>query len=434
MKILFVENRSRTSFWDIIARELAKKGHDIFWIVQNHSFFPKNGKCFLIPYYKNGRNKFQSDDFENLIMSDRAINYYAHKDTSHYGYYYDQIQEIIDNVKPDVAFGEGTSFHELLTIEICKKNNVFYLHPTSCRYPVGRFSFYEYDTLEPFGGSDEKMDDESVRQIIKNIVEHKVVPDYMEKKQITISSKIERLKELITLSQSYFSGEHYNTPHPLKKIKIERKRECLISQWDEIAHSKSLAMKPAFYILYPMQMQPESNLDVWGRKYREQHVTLRNLIKSVDDDIYIIVKPNPKSKYELTDELLEYIQKQPKIIPVAHKKMMKEVLPLADMVVTVTGTIAIECILADKPIVTLVKTLNNTVSNCLFLDNLNDIMKYINMVKEHKFPQSPEEEKILFMNKICKSSYIGLPYENMEIQNIDHCMLAFEDVLSRLLK
>jgi hypothetical protein len=433
MKILFVENRYRTFFWGIIAKELAKKGHDIFWIVQNHLFLPKNGKCFFIPYHKKKRNKFQSDDFKNLILSDRAINYYGHKDISHYDYYNDQIEEIINNIKPDVAFGESTLFHELLTIEICKKNNILYLHPTTCRYPVGRFSFYKYDTLEPFGGSDEKMDDENVRQVIKNINKHKIIPDYMKKKQITISSKIEKLRELLTLSQSYFSGEHYNTLHPLKKIKIERKRKHLISQWDEIAYNKSFNTKTAFCILYPMQMQPEANLDVWGRKYRNQLETLKSLIEFTNDNIYIIVKPNPKSKYELTDELLEYIQKQPRIIPVVHEKMMKEILPVVDLVVTVTGTIAIECILADKPVITLVQTINNTISNCLFLDNLNDIMKYINIVKKHKFPQSPEKEKIMFMNKICKSSYIGLPYEKVKIQdNINYCMFAFEDVLNKL--
>ena len=34
MKILFIENRQRTFFWDIVAEVLAKKGHDIFGIVQ----------------------------------------------------------------------------------------------------------------------------------------------------------------------------------------------------------------------------------------------------------------------------------------------------------------------------------------------------------------------------------------------------------------
>jgi len=433
MKILFVENRYRTFFWDIVAERLEKKGHDISWIVQNHLFLPKNGKCFVIQYYKKRKEKDNNclHNFDDLVLSDRAINYYCHKDTSHYGYYYNQIKEIINNIKPDVVFGEIAAFHEFLTIKICKENKILYLHPTTCRYPTGRFSFYKYNTLEPFGGSEEQMDDENVKQVINNITERKTIPDYMKKKRITISVRITRLKELLTLSRSYFSGEHFNAPHPLTKIKIERKRKRLISQWDKIAYGKSIGMETAFYILYPMQMQPEANLEVWGWKYRDQLATLKSLIESTDDDIHIVVKPNPKSKYELTDELLGYVQKHPRIIPVVHEKTMKEVFQMVDMVVTVTGTIAIECILADKPVVTLVNTLNNIMSNCLFLDDFSDIMKYINMVKEHRFPQSPEKEKIMFMNTICKSSYTGLPYKNVVNQdNIDHCILAFENVLS----
>ena len=97
----------------------------------------------------------------------------------------------------------------------------------------------------------------------------------------------------------------------------------MVSQWGKIAYGKSLDMKNAFGILYPMHMQPEVGLDVWGRKYRNQLATLKSLMEFTDDDIYVIVKPNLKSKYELTDELLKYVQKHPRIIPVVHEKMMK---------------------------------------------------------------------------------------------------------------
>ena len=52
----------------------------------------------------------------------------------------------------NVYIGNG---QYLLTIKICKEKNILFLHPTSCRYPSGRFSFYKYDTVQPYLGSNE---------------------------------------------------------------------------------------------------------------------------------------------------------------------------------------------------------------------------------------------------------------------------------------
>ena len=69
--------------------------------------------------------------------------------------------------------------------------------------------------MEPFGGSGEEIEDESARQVIRNIVECKIIPDYMKRERITIFTKIEKQKQLLILLRAYLSGEHYNTPHPL---------------------------------------------------------------------------------------------------------------------------------------------------------------------------------------------------------------------------
>ena len=50
MKLLFIENKYKTIFWEKIAEKLHKQGHEIYWIVQNHSFKPSVGKSYIIPY------------------------------------------------------------------------------------------------------------------------------------------------------------------------------------------------------------------------------------------------------------------------------------------------------------------------------------------------------------------------------------------------
>ena len=53
------------------------------------------------------------------------------------------ISNAIEKIKPDLVFGESTLFHELLVINACKSRGILYLHPSSCRYPTNRFSFYK---------------------------------------------------------------------------------------------------------------------------------------------------------------------------------------------------------------------------------------------------------------------------------------------------
>ena len=432
-RILFVENRYRTYFWEEMANRLEKDGHEIYFIVENHAFVPKRKNVYVIPYpVRKNLNEINSRiEFEKIKCSDRAINYFELTSSNHYEYYYEQIKAYIIKIKPDIVFGESTAFHELLTIEICKGDNILYLHPSSCRYPVGRFSFYKYDTLEPYGGSEEVLSEMNAMEIVNNIVRRAIVPDYMKKKKVKFSTRYARLKELIKLTLAYYGGERYDTPSPIVKYFLEKRKKRNILRWNELANNQFKKIElSVFKILYPLQMQPEANLDVWGRKRNNQLQVIKNIIQETDERIYLVVKPNPKSKYELSSELIDYIQQEERIIVVHHNVRMNEIIPKVDMVITVTGTITMECIWANKPVVTLVRTLYNDVANAIFLEKFNDLQLCIDMVRKNEFPCIDDKQKVAFLNRITRTSFAGMPYEiNMDENNLEQCKIAFEKVL-----
>lgn len=438
MKILFIENRYRTRFWRVIGSELEKKGHIVKFLVQNHIFADRKsrkvGKDYVIPYPGSDNHDTKDERNFELIKSDRNINYFQHKHTGHYDYYRREIEKFLTEFQPDIVFGESTAFHELIAIDICKKSGILYLHPSTCRYPIGRFSFYLYDTLTPYCGSKEILDKKTACKIITSITERTIKPDYMHKPKFDFHSKVKRLRELMTHTFAYYSGEKYNTPNPFVKRKIERRKNFLIAEWEKVANEKrDLINKKSFKILYPMQMQPEANLDVWGRPYRNQADTIRQILRNSGEDVYVIVKPNPKSKYEMSDELLDLIKENHRIIPIPHSQSMDNVLPAADLVITVTGTIAIECILSDKPILTLIYTLNNMNENCMFVESCLLLRKYIKNVYKGKRYAISEDEKCSFLNTINQTSYQGMPYESYinDIRNLDLCLAAFNSVMSK---
>lgn len=93
----------------------------------------------------------------------------------------------------------------------------------------------------------------------------------MKKKKVKLSSRLTRLKELVKLTVSYYKGEHYDTPAPWVKRCIEQERKRNIARWNLLAEKQTGKLDASgFKILYPLQMQPEANIDVWGRKYNNQ--------------------------------------------------------------------------------------------------------------------------------------------------------------------
>lgn len=435
MKLLFIENRYKTYFFDAICERL-KDEHEIFWLLQNPNFEPEYGKINTLPFSNKPNIDLIKNNidipYKSIIESDRQLNFFKKKDTGYIYHYTEQINECILKIKPDVVFGEATAFHELITIELCKIHNIQYLNPSSCRYPIGRFSFYLYDTLIPYKGSEQQLSADDGQKIIENINNRDTKPDYMKKVSF---SRRKKIKDKLKIISSYYKGELYNTPSPVVKFTQERKKKKVIEEWDKIA--KDNINKDIFSVLYPLQMQPEANIDVWGRKYRNQYNTITKLHKDLNQDEILYIKPNPKSKYELSEKLLAYIDSHANIVALNHKVKMDDVFDDIDLFVTVTGTIAIECILSSKPVITLVNTLNNEASSCLFAEDFKTVTQLKNRVKDNSYPKITEHEKLTFLNLLNSQSYQGVisdPFSNIDClndKNLSNLHTAFRDILKK---
>lgn len=291
----------------------------------------------------------------------------------------------------------------MLTINNCKNREILYLHPSSCRYPKNRFSFYKYDTLEPYKGSNENLPEAYALNIIDNIVNRSAKPDYM---NVIKTPKLKGIKDKVLKVQSYVGGDSYNTPNPIVKYNIEKEKKINIAKWDNFAKEK-ITKNNNFIVLYPLQMQPEANIDVWGRKYRDQLQLITEISSILPENVKLVIKPNPKSKYELSKSLVEYMQKSSNIIALQHAVKMDDILEDLDLIITVTGTIAIESILSNIPIVTLVKTLNNEQENCKFIKNLKAIIPVVGEIKKGQFPKIDNSKKVAYLNRLNKASYEG---------------------------
>ncbi len=410
MKILFIENRYKTALWEQIGKALEANGHTIHWIVQNHLFTPSFGTVHKLTFpagkVENKKQK-ANEELQKIIASNRGLNYFE-IETDDFIYQYDaQIEEIINTIKPNVVFGESTAFHELLAIKSCKSQDILFLNPSSCRYPSRRFSFYKYDTLTPYKGSGEEFETEKAQQIVDNIVGRTVKPDYMKKIKPKFSQAA-IISDKIRLIRGFYKGEKYNTPSPFVKRKLTKKSDERIAMWEKIAVDYT-TVEAGFKVMYPLQMQPEANIDVWGYPHGNQVAVVRNIVSQLNPGEVLLIKPNPKSKYEISDDLLAFIQAEKgRVFALQHSSKMEDVLEITDLVVTVTGTVSIECIFANKPVVALGQGIQTNEKNCLRLSDFSELPSAIQQTKSSAFPTLTNTEKIEFLNKLVKTSYSGV--------------------------
>ena len=352
-KLLFVENRYATEIYSQIACEL-RDVFDISFLVQNHRFKVPSSRNHVIPYPLE-KDLCYSSKYKELSRKDRGHNFFD-SGNRHYKYYDEKILAVLVKECPDVVIGEATLFHELLTIENCKKLNITYISPNATRYPTGRLAFYKNDSLEMVTRSlgVEECTRFNAEQALLDINQRKVIPSYMVEEKGTIASINRKFRIFISalnVALSRATGEKYNTPTVRQKLYLSLKHQHNRRKWESIASDYDKNPNE-IVIMVPLQMQPEGNLDVWGFEFSDQCELIEMLSNLfLNDPVSIIVKPNPKSKYELSARLIDLIKTKKNVIGLEHKSLMSDVLNQTDIVMSVTGTIIMECVFLEKPVV-----------------------------------------------------------------------------------
>ncbi|MDV7137585.1 hypothetical protein R3X28_01790 [Maribacter sp. TH_r10] len=430
-KLLFIESRYVTYLYDKISESLISHGFEIHWIVLNHQFIPKTGNITLLEYPKKSRVKEHKNGYlDSVIATDRHLRFFGKKEKNHFYHFDKEIRKAIEFIRPDFVFGEPTSFHHLISLEVCKEFNILYLHPASCRYPVSRFAFYLYDSLVPYKGSKEVLSEKEAHNSISAIVNRTSIPNYMVPPKISLK---ESITDKIKVLSGFIEGERYNTPSPINKLLKDTENRQILKVWNNISTNQIDSEK--FAIVFPLHMQPESSIDVWGRKFSNQNDVIKEISKRLKKNEVLYVKPNPKSSFEINKELIKIISEKENVEALHSNVKMSEIFDTVDLFINVVGTIAIECILSSKPVISLIKTYFNDTRQSFSIESYDDIVGIIELIKKGRFTGLSKEEKILYFNNLNSLSYdgvIGDTYNNKNVineNNIKKLHNAFIDIL-----
>ncbi|MCR9242066.1 MAG: hypothetical protein NXH87_11870 [Rhodobiaceae bacterium] len=353
MKILFLENRAKTALWERVALDLGALGHEISWLIQNPEFGPRQvsdpSKIHVLPFPQKAHRKdpegapdeWAGNEFP-VLVTDRGRTHFD-AGTSHYEHYASLIARVMDRETPDLVVGECTLFHELLTLDLCRHRGILYVHPCANRYPAGRFSIFSYDTQNPVLGAGDEWDEGRACEYVDRIVSGRETPSYMRKSHALDAWKLKArlVSSRVRALQGRLRGEHFNTPSLGRKLVLERQLREKLRRWDQL---QKRPMNPAKTVLYPLQMQPEANIDVWGRPYSDQVAVVEEMLVSSPDDVQIAIKSNPKSKYEVSGRLMELAYKESRLCLLPRTCTMTEAQSMTCGSLTVCGTVAFEAV------------------------------------------------------------------------------------------
>lgn len=443
MNILFIENRYSTRLWEYAADALSAQGHSIYWIIQNHVFMPKKKSNQKLHILKFPSKHLQIENripkvLKEQLKSDRGCRYYG-LGTTHHVHYFNEISDFFLHNQIDVAFGEATQVHELITINICKEKSIPYLRPTALRYPSNRVCFSLFDSMETFGGSNDNPSSLEVENLIKSIVSRVEKPDYMSLPSKKTKYKVMRLIESLRVTYGWLKEERYLTPSPFLKLKLNNSRKKRIKQWNAISTSfdaKKHFLKNKKWVLYLMQLQPESNIDVFGHPWSNQDIVIEEAAKSLKKiNSYLVVKPNPKAKYEITPTLINLKDKYNNIIFLKTTEKIEDVFSSAPAVLSITGTVIIECMLSFKKVAVLGSHSMTSYPNVKTIQHPKDVSIILDQSEDEQFSH---KANIDFITSLYKSSYNALlwdPINHPEKENentVKNIKIAFSSVIKKI--
>ena len=443
MKILFVENRYTTRVFERVAAYLRKQGHEIAWLVQNHLFAPAGlPRVHCIPYPKPGK---QADSpapsrFQHLAQIDRGIRYFGGS-PSHYAHYARHIDRILDAEQPDVAFGESTQFHELIMIAACRDRGIPFLHPAATRIPHGRISFLVGDTLDSCGGSGDILPLPQAESIVQAVAERRYTAftnaASAGSEPSAWQQRLRQVEDKATMLRAWLQGERFVTPSPWRKRALEQRRRAALASIDALTAGSALeASRPSHYVLYPMQMQPETNIDVWGAPHHNQVRIINEAAQSLaGTGCQLIVKLNPTAKYELLEPGLMACLRDPGVLVAPRHISMAPLFTGATAVLTVTGSVLYECIFSGKPVFVLGDHALSKLAGATALSSPSELGQAL---RDMTPDVATKANGLAVVQAVVRSSYPGFWFDPLSMRQFDtpdnwaQLGLAFEQLIRTL--
>lgn len=442
--ICFVANFYKTYLFHEIALKLLLHGVNVYWVVTKleHYNFLKQHYTSLNVLYVNRSFILETspivDDFKlnELLYGDRVFKHEMHNGMRFLTNIQRTLYDFLFKNKIQFIFGEITWAHELLLQRMAKKRtelNCRYLQCSDIRIPNSRFGFFvderEYTMLE----FDEPY---STQEVIKiETPKYLGLIDNILKDNISLLGRLKRLKR-------YFSGENIEKNDPnvvtnkFTRLKIAASEEVNKSSYGLLRTVKFEQILNEKYIFFGFHKQPENSIDVHGRYYEDQALTVINLWRLLPAGWKLVVKEHTNAIGDRTYSFYKKLLKYPGVILVNEKIDSKLLIDKSQLVVTVSGTMAYEAALMKKPAITFAKVFFNGINYCKHV-TLGDLLEYESLIELVSELNDQKDNRLEFSNYLMRNTFEGYISDYvtdpvvMEESNVQKISFGFLKLIQR---
>ncbi len=389
--ICFVANFEKTFVFDKVADQLIllDPNVEIFWIVVNNKLFN-----FLKTKYKSSNILYIPKDIpisdadinihdlkiNEIVYYDRFLSLDIEKGINYLNKSKKHIYNFINKNNLDYIFGESTWAHELLISRICNYHlelSCSFLSPQMIRLPQNRFAFFKNECED----IDVNPNIDYQQLEYPNIILEK--QDYIDiiakevKQSISLGQRLNRIKRFISKE-----NVSHNDPSVLYDF-FQRLKRGIQEEWNKTTYhfvkkTRLIDLPDRKKYLYTLHVQPEATIDVLGRYYNNQYQNILNIWKNLPEDSLLIVKEHRAGIGNRGFWFYTKILKLNNVYLISENEDSHNLIRNCEAVFTVSGTIAYEAALVDKPSFTFAPVFFNKLVNCHKL-GLDDLVNCVNL-------------------------------------------------------
>jgi hypothetical protein len=460
MKVAFILNYERTKVFFALSKHLEAAGHEVFFISPGTHWarwLEKEGVATsrILDVAASGteweRDGVTPEEVEHLanlerasaihvndvIMMDRILRHApADRVRAYFAVASRCIQAFLLDRDIQLVFGEQTFAFEILTTMVCKTIKRTILNPHVVRIPVNRLGFFRghltndlvrFRDVTPAHHA-------QAQEVLADFRRNKPIPDFVKRNKRPPMPRANWPAKLVKHVRIEIEDPHDETHFSPAWLMKQRGKEVLYGLAHRVASPfwtpPSRPERP--FVLYPMQRQPESSIDVLGSRFTNQIELIRTIARTVPSTHDLYVKEHPLGAGDRSPRVFRELRAIPGVKLVDPDVDSFALADAADLVISVSGTATIESAFRGRP----AATIGDMFFGPLLVANAWN--PYVGSVSDLlRIREVASDEKILaFLANVLAQSYVGtlgnpLHFPKaLEPENIASVAIGFLDLLA----
>tara|TARA_B100000678_G_C18225236_1_gene508579 strand:+ start:912 stop:2315 length:1404 start_codon:yes stop_codon:yes gene_type:complete len=405
MNIAFITCYLKTPLFLAISKMLCRERDDInvFWVSSSRKwtkYLTENGVLPDSICQVNAKSRIEGHDRKEaeiliskaeqknnvssnfIISSDRVVSEWKVQESREYLLYSTKMLSDFYREKDiKFIFGEATALHEVLSAFLAKTLGILFLKPHTVRIPNARFAFFEGYLEQCVVKRNRELtsqDENKIKEELSKVINKSQKPSYFYKnnKRHGFFSPNVWKKAVMKLPEAVIEPK-YNASSKTLSYHLIKENKLAVPLKIALLKASSPFVKPCKkekYVLFTLHKQPEASIDVLAQKCSNQVEIIRQLSLSVPSNTKIYVKEHSNAMGERALGFYNKIRKIPGVKLIDPYEDSHKLVKNAELVLTVSGTIAYEALLFGVPSITLSPMFFNNGRGCVFSSHDPDIL------------------------------------------------------------